>query len=84
MFSFTVRGLYFYPNPLISKGKLTTNGEVLESFHLFSIDGRLIREYSHLNTFELTIDKSGLSEGFYFYSTLLRNGQMTSGKIVVQ
>ncbi len=75
---------YFYPNPLLSEGKLTANGEALESVRLFSLDGRIVREYNHLNTQELTIERGGLPIGFYLYSVLLRNGQLASGKIVVQ
>lgn len=81
---FTNNAVNFYPNPLVSEGKLTTNGEIFESVRLFSLDGRILREYNYLNTTELTIERSGLPSGFYLYSALLRNGQLASGKIVIQ
>ncbi|MGB4971636.1 MAG: T9SS type A sorting domain-containing protein [Cyclobacteriaceae bacterium] len=74
----------FYPNPLVSEGKLTANGEVLESVRMFSLDGRIVQEYNHLNTSELSIERGGLPSGFYLYSALLRNGQLATGKIIVQ
>ncbi|MCF8245639.1 MAG: T9SS type A sorting domain-containing protein [Saprospiraceae bacterium] len=76
--------VHFYPNPLISEGKLTTSGAVLEAVRLFSLDGRIIGEYKNLNSNELTILRGGLPAGFYLYSALLNNGQFATGKIVAQ
>jgi len=78
------RTTQFFPNPLVSNGKLTTSGTALETVRLISLEGRIMREYKHLGTHELNIERGELPSGFYLYAALLQNGQVATGKIVVQ
>ncbi|MCC6723957.1 MAG: T9SS type A sorting domain-containing protein [Saprospiraceae bacterium] len=74
----------FYPNPLVSEGKLSTNGEQMESVRLFNSNGQLVRHYNGLKTNELAIERGGLPAGLYYYAALLGNGQLATGKIAIQ
>jgi hypothetical protein len=74
----------FYPNPLVSEGKLTAKGEALESVRLFNTSGQAVRLHNGLKVNELTIERDGLPTGLYYYAALLGNGQMATGKIVIQ
>jgi hypothetical protein len=74
----------FYPNPLLSEGKLTAKGEQIESVRLFNANGQLVRHYKDLKTNELTISRGELPAGLYYYGALLGNGQLATGKIAVQ
>jgi hypothetical protein len=76
--------IQFYPNPLLSEGKLTSNGEPMESVRLFNANGQLVRLYNDLKTNELTIERGVLPTGLYYYAALLVNGQLATGKIAIQ
>lgn len=75
--------IHFQPNPFTSRGELITNGQPLESVRLLNLDGRILREYNHLHSAELTIERDELPSGFYMYSALLSNGQLATGKIII-
>ncbi|MBK8564185.1 MAG: T9SS type A sorting domain-containing protein [Saprospiraceae bacterium] len=74
----------FYPNPLVSEGKLTASGEQIESVRLFNVNGQLVRHYKDLKANELIISRGGLPAGLYYYATLLGNGQLATRKIAIQ
>jgi hypothetical protein len=74
----------FYPNPLVSEGKLSSNGVKIEAVRLFNTNGQLVRYYHDLKTNELTISSGGLPAGLYYYAALLGNGLLATGKIAIQ
>lgn len=73
-----------YPNPILREGKIITNTGMFERVNIYNSDGQLMRSYPHLMANELTLERGMMSTGFYYYSALLNNGQLVTGKLVVR
>ncbi len=78
--------LTIQPNPFSEQTTITfkESSEQIQSLNLYAIDGKLVRNYHNINTNSLTINRADLRSGMYVYSLIATNGQVMSGKIVVE
>lgn len=73
------------PNPMFQQSILKINSkEMVEHVQLYSADGRLQRTYPKPNDNTLTIERGTLPTGMYFYKISFENGQIKSGKLLMQ
>ena len=78
--------IQLFPNPMQEAVQISLidQTEEIESFHLFDARGKLSRQYENLSTNELRIQRKELAAGVYFYSLKTTDGQLASGKIIIQ
>jgi len=74
------------PNPLTSISKLCFENPNSDTFTLAIFDccGRLIRTQAGIRSNEVTISRSGLSQGIYYFKLYSEHRAWTGGKIMVQ
>ncbi len=53
-----------YPNPLTDKGMVEANKNI-NSIHVFSVDGRLLKAYTDIHSRSFEIDRADLEKGSY-------------------
>jgi hypothetical protein len=75
-----------FPNPMHDLSTLEVFGEglLIESAQLLTLDGRQLQTFTDLHAKALTIDRSGLANGIYFYRVQLNNGTIQTGKLVIE
>jgi hypothetical protein len=66
--------LEIYPNPVFETLYIQSGGLTIESFSVYSIEGRLVH---YQNEFSGSIDISGLSKGLYLLEILTENNKQT-------
>jgi len=71
-----------FPNPTNSYVQIK-NSATIDSYALFSIEGKKVKSESFSNLNELTIDMSGLSAGVYLLK-INANGNIKNNKIIKQ
>ncbi len=78
--------LTIQPNPFSEQTTIAfkESSEQIQSLNLYAIDGKLVRNYLNINTNSLTINRADLRSGMYLYSIIATNGQVMTGKIVVE
>ncbi len=78
--------LTIQPNPFSEQTTITfkESSEQIQSLNLYAIDGKLVRNYHNINTNSLTINRADLRSGMYVYSLIATNGEVMTGKIVVE
>ena len=78
----------YYPNPVKSELYMewqTINDNSLNGIVVFNIDGKLLKEYSHLNTINnYTLPFQDYPQGVYFVEFLYSNGEQKTFKIIKQ
>ncbi|MCB9338860.1 MAG: T9SS type A sorting domain-containing protein [Lewinellaceae bacterium] len=77
--------LRFYPNPMHSEGRLVLSDtrHTIQEAILLGADGRVVKNYRHLHTHELVIQRDNLPAGLYFYKILTSDGQWSTGRAVM-
>ncbi|KFC20530.1 T9SS type A sorting domain-containing protein [Chryseobacterium sp. FH1] len=68
--------LNFYPNPI--KDYFFINNKEVKTIQLYSLDGKLLKEYSVSEKYSI----NGLSKGIYILNIHLGNGKVISEKII--
>ncbi len=74
------------PNPFTDQAQLFFPDlrDQVDQVQLFSVDGRLVRQYLSVPGNSLTIDRGGLCDGMYFYKVITRGQRFVSGKLVLK
>lgn len=68
------------PNP--TKGFVNIECENMKDIAICSLDGRVVKTYSELNTNAFTLDMTGLSKGIYILHIKLMNETIINKKII--
>ena len=79
-------GVMIAPNPFIDNAEISTTLPLKDaSLVIFDITGKEVAQYKNLNGDKITICKSGLVNGIYFYKLFEQDNKLLSvGKFVVQ
>ncbi len=74
------------PNPFTDQTQLFFPDlrDQVDQVQLFSVDGRLVRQYLSVPGNSLSIDRGGLCDGMYFYKVITRGQRYVSGKLVLK
>ncbi|MEO1263044.1 MAG: T9SS type A sorting domain-containing protein [Bacteroidota bacterium] len=74
-----------FPNPFIHEVKISIKGEIkIQDLSLFSIDGKLLKEFNGINSTEFMLERGAMPKGIYLLKAQLDNGQLAVGKLVAE
>ena len=64
-----------YPNPFADSFEVNANNDIISGIDVYTVDGKLIKQLSALNTQTTTVALPDVASGFYFLKVILQNGQ---------
>ncbi|MCH8329859.1 MAG: T9SS type A sorting domain-containing protein [Bacteroidetes bacterium] len=73
-----------YPNPMLATATLIVNYDGEYSFTLFDLIGKEVMRQNAILNRSYDIVKGDLVPGVYFYEVRTKNGQIASGKLVIE
>ncbi len=76
------KGIIVYPNPTKGDVNITTQGEKINSYSLYNVNGQLLLKSEKLKTMSEKINLSGFSKGVYIIK-IITNKNVYSKKIIV-
>jgi hypothetical protein len=82
----TPANIQFQPNPMTQQAELIFNEleNSVQQVTIYSIEGKLLRNYDSVFGKSLTIEKRELGQGMYFYKILTDDFKVYGGKFIVQ
>ena len=77
---------FVYPNPFSSTATLVLNNKIEGSItiKIFNTYGQMVKEVFESANNSITIDGTGLSEGFYFYTVNTNDNRILNGKFIIK
>ncbi len=74
-----------FPNPVNASTTFVINepGQVMRQIKIYSSDGKLVRQYDHLNNTTFQMNRDQLPSGIYFYEIIGQYGILGVGKMVL-
>ena len=77
--------LLVFPNPFSETVKISTAGALnLQDLFIYTVDGKLLKQFNAINAAEFIFEKGSLPNGMYMYKARLENGQMAVGKLIAE
>lgn len=75
-----------YPNPFVQSARIEVKGANFNKlqFNLYDISGRLVKQQTAINTNSFTVDKTGLTNGAYFFEITENGKAIAKGKLLAQ
>ncbi|MFI5204357.1 MAG: T9SS type A sorting domain-containing protein [Flavobacteriales bacterium] len=76
----------FYPNPFSESSEIYIQrlAGLTCCFNLYSATGECVRKMENINDGRIKINRTGLSNGFYFYEFVNKGKTLTRGKVVIR
>jgi hypothetical protein len=71
-----------YPNPFNESFEVSVSNNLISSIEIYSVDGKLVKQFDGLNTANTSINFPELESGLYFLKIYLKDNQSKIIKII--